>query len=165
MTCTSHMELLLTKRLLGIMGQAPNWLYGMTDNGRNYLKLLDAMQSFTAKVLREKKAEREKINYKMMELKVLAIKRILLWASVRFFKCFDLNINSSLRVAYVLFKLESSKVFLDKLLDTAEETGDLNEENILNQADTFMFVHVHVHRNLCYPSQRRSLPRSRVLQT
>ncbi len=36
--------------------------------------------------------------------------------------------------------IEKRKAFLDKLLDTAEETGDLSGERMLNQVDTFMFA-------------------------
>ncbi len=63
---------LLTKRLLSVMGQAPNWLYGMTDNGRDYFKLLHTMQSFTAKVLRDKKAEREKKKLQTNRVKIVS---------------------------------------------------------------------------------------------
>lgn len=135
---------LLTKRLLGIMGQAPNWLYGMTDNGRNYFKLLDTMQSFTAKVFRDKKAEREKKKLQTNGVKVVGNQEdTAMGLSEIFFNAFisiQFQVCSLHFTAYILFKLESRKAFLDKLLDTAEETGDFNEENILNQVDTFMFA-------------------------
>ncbi len=41
-------------------------------------------------------------------------------------------------------KRKKRKTFLDKLLDTAEEAGDLSEERMLNQVDTFMFAVKHL---------------------
>jgi len=35
---------------------------------------------------------------------------------------------------------EKRKAFLDIMLDVAEETGELSEENILDQVNTFMFA-------------------------
>lgn len=134
----------IQKRVTSIIGLAPLWFYKLTRNGRRYFQLLDKIHSFTANVLKEKKAARElkktrENGYSNAENNDALTDND---SSMGLSNMRNTTIDFTNRFLVIFFykihrKTESIS---GQIIGHGRRDWRLSEERMLNQVDTFMFA-------------------------